>query len=109
MNKIKTDEKLNKKDKNSNGSIVYSTKIFDSNNDKKPTLILKELELNNKKTTEKAKRLLALILKYELNGKEQNVVMATSEQFVDRTEKSRVIIKLLEDQFRENFEKKRWI
>ncbi len=104
MNKIKTDEKLNKKDKNSNGSIVYSTKIFDSNNDKKPTLILKEL--NNKKTTEKAKRLLALILKYELNGKEQNVVMATSEQFVDRTEKSRVIIKLLEDQFRENFEKK---
>lgn len=106
MNKIKTDEKLNKKDKNSNGSIVYSTKIFDSNNDKKPTLILKELELNNKKTTEKAKRLLALILKYELNGKEQNVVMATSEQFVDRTEKSRVIIKLLEDQFRENFEKK---
>lgn len=106
MNKIKTDEKLNKKDKNSNGSIVYSTKIFDSNNDKKPTLILKELELNNKKTTEKAKRLLALILKYELNGKEQNVVMATSEQFVDRTEKSRVIIKFLEDQFRENFEEK---
>ena len=105
MNKIKTDEKLDKKAKETD-SILYSTKIFDSNNHEKPTLILRELELDDNKKTEKAKRIVALILKYELNGKEENVVMATSNQFAGRTEKSRVIIQFLEKQFRENFERK---
>lgn len=105
MNKIKTDEKLDKKAKETD-SILYSTKIFDSNNHEKPTLILRELKLDDNKKTEKAKRIVALILKYELNGKEQNVVMATSNQFAGRTEKSRVIIQFLEKQFRENFEGK---
>ena len=105
MNKIKTDEKLNKKAKETD-SILYSTKIFDSNNHEKPTLILRELKLDDNKKTEKAKRIVALILKYELNGKEQNVVMATSNQFAGRTEKSRVIIQFLEKQFRENFERR---
>ena len=50
MNKIKTDEKLDKKAKETD-SILYSTKIFDSNNHEKPTLILRELELDDNKKT----------------------------------------------------------
>lgn len=54
MNKIKTDEKLNKKAKETD-SILYSTKIFDSNNHEKPTLILRELKLDDNKKQKKPK------------------------------------------------------
>lgn len=99
MDKIITDEK-NKK------NILYSTKVFDSKNEEQPSFILRELQVDEGTSDEKTERKVSLILKYKINGEEQNVVLATSEQFKDRTEKTRVIIKYLTEQFKDNFEGK---
>ena len=89
---------------NSKNYIEYSTKIFDSVNEERPSFIIKELEekINDKDVN----RVLAILLKYSINGKEQDVIIGTLKNTVNRTEKAKVIIKYLTEQFRENFEEK---
>lgn len=94
MNIKETDEK--------NKDIIYSTKVFDENNKEKPVLILRELAVGN----EKDKRKVVLVLRYKMNDEEQEVVIGTSNQFANRTEKSRFIMKYIAEQFRDNFEGK---
>ena len=60
---------------NSKNNIIYSNKIFDSSNEERPGLILKELE--EKSIEGKSDRILAILLKYKINGKEQEAIIGT--------------------------------
>lgn len=87
---------------NSKNNIEYSTKIFDKMNEERPAFILKDLEEINDKGD--VNRILAILLKYKINDKEQEVIIGTLQNTLDRTDKARIIIQYLADQFRENFE-----
>lgn len=89
---------------NSKNNIIYSNKIFDSSNEERPGLILKELE--EKSIEGKSDRILAILLKYKINGKEQEAIIGTLKNTVDRTEKSKIIMEYLTEQFHENFDGK---
>ena len=92
------------KNQNLNNKIEYSTKIFDSMNKERPTFILKDLEVKNDKGD--INRILAIILKYKINSKEQEAVIGTIQNTTDRTEKAKTIIQYLTEQFHENFDEK---
>lgn len=89
---------------NSKNYIEYSTKIFDSVNEERPSFIIKELE--EKINDKDVKRVLAILLKYSINGNEQDVIIGTLKNTVNRTEKAKVIIQYLTEQFHENFDGK---
>ena len=89
---------------NNKNYIEYSTKIFDSMNKERPTFILKDLEVKNDKGD--INRILAIILKYKINSKEQEAVIGTIQNTTDRTEKAKTIIQYLTEQFHENFDEK---
>ena len=89
---------------NNKNYIEYSTKIFDSMNKERPTFILKDLEVKNDKGD--INRILAIILKYKINSKEQEAVIGTIRNTTDRTEKAKTIIQYLTEQFHENFDEK---
>lgn len=89
---------------NNKNYIEYSTKIFDSINKERPSFILKDLEVKNDKGD--TKRILAIILKYKINSKEQEAVIGTIQNTTDRTEKAKTIIQYLTEQFHENFDEK---
>ena len=89
---------------NNKNYIEYSTKIFDSINKERPSFILKDLEVKNDKGD--INRILAIILKYKINSKEQEAVIGTIQNTTDRTEKAKTIIQYLTEQFHENFDKK---
>lgn len=103
------DKKATEKDKEKTEEsryYEYSTRIFDSCNEM-PKIKLKELLVDDGKNNKnKKERKIALILNYKINGKEQNVIIATANQFQDRTAKSRVIIDYISAQFEENFKGK---
>lgn len=111
MDKKATDKKkeVTEKDKEKTEEsryYEYSTRIFDSCNEM-PKIKLKELLVDDGKNNKnKKERKIALILNYKINGKEQNVIIATANQFKDRTAKSRVIIDYITAQFEENFKGK---
>lgn len=89
---------------NNKNYIEYSTKIFDSINKERPSFILKDLEVKNDKGG--INRILAIILKYKINSKEQEAVIGTIQNTTDRTEKAKTIIQYLTEQFHENFDEK---
>ena len=89
---------------NNKNYIEYSTKIFDSINKERPSFILKDLEVKNDKGD--INRILAIILKYKINSKEQEAVIGTIQNTTDRTEKAKTIIQYLTEQFHENFDEK---
>ena len=89
---------------NNKNYIEYSTKIFDSINKERPSFILKDLEVKNDKGD--INRILAIILKYKINSKEQEAVIGTIQSTTDRTEKAKTIIQYLTEQFHENFDEK---
>ena len=91
---------------NDKNQILYSTKIFDSNNDERPSFILRELEEKENNNGKKAKRILAIVLKYKIDDSEQEVVMGTLDNITERTDKARIIIQYLTEQFHENFDEK---
>lgn len=72
---------------NNKNYIEYSTKIFDSINKERPSFILKDLEVKNDKGD--INRILAIILKYKINSKEQEAVIGTIQNTTDRTEKAK--------------------
>ena len=78
---------------NNKNYIEYSTKIFDSINKERPSFILKDLEVKNDKGD--INRILAIILKYKINSKEQEAVIGTIQSTTDRTEKAKTIIQYL--------------
>ena len=92
------------KNLNNKNYIEYSTKIFDSINKERPSFILKDLEVKNDKGD--INRILAIILKYKINSKEQEAVIGTIQNTTDRTEKAKTIIQYLTEQFHENFDEK---
>lgn len=89
---------------NNKNYIEYSTKIFDSINKERPSFILRDLEVKNDKGG--INRILAIILKYKINSKEQEAVIGTIQNTTDRTEKAKTIIQYLTEQFHENFDEK---
>lgn len=93
-----------KQNLNSKNNIIYSNKIFDSSNEERPGFILKELEEKNSEG--KANRVLAILLKYKIDGKEQEAIIGTLKNTIDRTEKAKIIIEHLTEQFHENFDGK---
>lgn len=60
---------------NNKNYIEYSTKIFDSINKERLSFILKDWEVKNDKGD--INRILAIILKYKINSKEQEAGIGT--------------------------------
>lgn len=94
MGESTEEDKLERYSKRSR-NIVYSTQIF-NNKDKKPKIILRELEElgENKVWT--------LILKYEIDGIPQEVIMGLLNDTQNKKEKVMEIIKLMTGQLEEN-------
>lgn len=78
---------------NNKNYIEYSTKIFDSLNKERPSFILKDWEVKNDKGD--INRILAIILKYKINSKEQEAVIGTMQNLDEHRDKEREFSKIV--------------
>ncbi len=78
---------------NNKNYIEYSTKIFDSINKERPSFILKDLEVKNDKGD--INRILAIILKYKINSKEQEAGIGTMQNLDEHRDKEREFSKIV--------------
>lgn len=102
MEKITTDEMLNKYAKESK-NIQYSTRLFEKKSEdsgEKPTIILRDLI--KEKEGKEEKNIWTIILKYEIKGAPQEVVMGMLGDTAERKDKAKEIINLIIKQLEEN-------
>ncbi len=78
---------------NNKNYIEYSTKTFDSINKERPSFILKDLEVKNDKGD--INRILAIILKYKINSKEQEAGIGTMQNLDEHRDKEREFSKIV--------------
>ena len=78
---------------NNKNYIEYSTKIFDSINKERLSFILKDWEVKNDKGD--INRILAIILKYKINSKEQEAGIGTMQNLDEHRDKEREFSKIV--------------